>query len=304
MKKLSFLCLLTLVSTWILLIIGGLVNPMGASMACPDWFFFPTCNGEVFPTMTGGVLYEHGHRLAASVVGILTLLLAVSCFVCKKVDGKTRYLALVALFLVILQGILGGVTVLLNLSALVSTLHLICAMVFFSLLVILSFRLSLKDSPKPMFEKSQWALLLAIVITLFQLVFGGVVRHLGAGLACGDDIVACGPVWWPAYFLGQLHMAHRYIGYGLFILVLYSCYKSYKLSCVRDNFLAKNLSILPVIITFIQIGLGLMTIYTIRSAHVVAMHTGFGGLLLASLLAVYLLNLSPSYKTSYLSQNR
>ena len=42
----------TTVATWILLLIGGLVNPMGASMACPDWYFIPTCNGELLPEMT------------------------------------------------------------------------------------------------------------------------------------------------------------------------------------------------------------------------------------------------------------
>src|SRR5580704_11003722 len=67
-----YFSLVTIFATWCLLIVGGLVNPMGASMACPDWYFFPTCNGELWPDMVGGVLYEHGHRLAASVVGYST----------------------------------------------------------------------------------------------------------------------------------------------------------------------------------------------------------------------------------------
>ncbi|HXW60363.1 MAG TPA: hypothetical protein VEK06_02380, partial [Myxococcota bacterium] len=86
MNKLFCLALLTLVATWILLIIGGLVNPMGASMACPDWYFFPTCNGQLLPPMKGGVLYEHGHRLVASLVGLFTLLLTFLCWRSKLVD--------------------------------------------------------------------------------------------------------------------------------------------------------------------------------------------------------------------------
>ena len=183
MNKLFGLSLITMTFTWILLVIGGLVNPMGASMACPDWFFVPTCNQEVFPVMKGGVLYEHGHRLAAFLVGIFTLFLAVSCWrsACNK---KTKQLATLALFLVVLQGTLGGITVLLNLSALVSTLHLVFGMMFFSLLVIISFKLSPKFKPVPLFEKSQTMMLVAIFITLLQLVLGGVVRHLGAGMDC------------------------------------------------------------------------------------------------------------------------
>lgn len=293
MTRIFRFSLATVLATWILLIIGGLVNPMGASMACPDWYFFPTCNGELMPKMVGGVLYEHGHRLVASMVGIFTLLLTVLCWRSKLVDRMTKRLALLALLLVVLQGTLGGITVLLNLSTVVSTLHLACAMVFFSLLIGISFRLSPSYKPVPLFEKSQWPMLLAILITLIQLVYGGVVRHMGAGLACGDDLIGCGPGWWPTWFYGQLHMGHRLLGYGIFFVVLYACAKARRYAIKNQDKLIMGLSMLPVFITFCQIGLGLMAIYTVRSPAVLAMHTGFGALLLASLLTIYLLELQP-----------
>jgi heme A synthase len=56
----------TAVATFLLLLIGGLVNPTGSSLACPDW---PLCHGSAFPEMTGGVFFEHSHRLAATTVG-------------------------------------------------------------------------------------------------------------------------------------------------------------------------------------------------------------------------------------------
>jgi heme A synthase len=291
MKKPFFFSLITLLSTWALLVIGGLVNPMGASMACPDWYFFPTCNGEVLPAMTGGVLYEHGHRLVASLVGFFTLLLSVFCWRAPAVDLITKWLSIAALFLVVIQGTLGGITVLLNLSAFVSTLHLTCAMVFFALLVCISFRLSPNFKPKARFERSQWALPFAIVLTMLQLVYGGMVRHMGAGLACGDDLIACGPEIWPTWFYGQLHMGHRILGYVLFFAVLFAGLRARRYAIAQQDKLLKMLSLLPVAITFFQIGLGLLSIYTVRSPAVVAMHTGFGALLLASLLSVYLLQL-------------
>ena len=294
MSRPFYFSLLAVFSTWLLLIIGGLVNPMGASMACPDWYFFPTCNGELLPDMSGGVLYEHGHRLVATLVGIFTLILTLLCWRNDQIDRLTKRLSLFALLLVIVQGTLGGITVLLNLSAIVSTLHLTCAMVFFSLLIGISFRLTPNFRPMRLFEKSQWGMLIAISLTLIQLVYGGIVRHMGAGLACGDDLIGCGPSLWPSWFYGQLHMGHRILGYAIFFVVLYAAVKSRKLAFMKqDKFLAM-LSLLPVIITFCQIGLGLLAIYTIRSAAILALHTGFGALLLASLLTVYLLQLQPS----------
>ncbi len=286
-----YFSLLTVLATWILLIIGGLVNPMGASMACPDWYFFPTCNGQLLPDMVGGVLYEHGHRLVASSVGILVVILTFLCWRSKLVDRLTKRLSLAALLLVVIQGTLGGITVLVNLSALISTLHLVCAMVFFALLVAISFRLSPSYKPMPVFEKSQWAMLVAIILTLGQLVYGGVVRHMGAGLACGEDLIGCGPELWPSWFYGQLHMGHRILGYVIFFVVLYAGLKSRNYAKAQGDKLLSLLAIVPILITFCQIALGLMAIYTVRSPAVVAMHTGFGALLLASLLSVYLLQL-------------
>lgn len=294
MNRAFYFSLLSICATWVLLVIGGLVNPMGASMACPDWYFFPTCNGELLPDMVGGVLYEHGHRLVATLVGIFTLILTLLCWRTDGVDRFTKRLSLFALLLVIVQGTLGGITVLLNLSAVVSTLHLTCAMVFFSLLICISFRLTPSFRPTRVFEKSQWGMLLALTLTLIQLVYGGVVRHMGAGLACGDDLVGCGPEFWPSWFYGQLHMGHRILGYAIFFAVLYAGMKSRKLALAKEDKFLAMLSFLPVIITFFQIGLGLLAIYTVRSAAILALHTGFGALLLASLLTVYLLQMQPS----------
>lgn len=266
--------------TWLLLIVGGLVNPMGASMACPDWYFFPTCNGEILPPMKGGVLYEHGHRILASFVGFLTLVLALLCIFSSWVDIFTKKLSLLALFLVILQGTLGGITVLLNLSTLVSIIHLVCGFVFFGLLILITFRLSNKSFSLSQIGE-QKSLFLAISITFLQILWGGVVRHMGAGMACGDDLLGCGPELWPSWFLGQIHMAHRFLGYALFFLVLYSCGKIFKKS-------RSILALVPMGIAFTQVFLGLLAIYSVRNPSVLALHTGFGALMLASLLFLYL----------------
>lgn len=110
----------SLAATFALIVIGGLVHATGSSLACPDW---PLCRGEVFPEMRGGVFYEHGHRLAALMVLLLTIALNVLVFRCDAAR-PLRATASLALALVVVQAALGAITVLLRLPLLVSTAHL------------------------------------------------------------------------------------------------------------------------------------------------------------------------------------
>src|SRR6476659_7666659 len=106
-----FACL-TAVITLVLVCIGGLVTSHGAGMAVPDWpttfgynmFFFPISK------WVGGIFYEHTHRLFASGVGFLTIILAVWLGL-KEERRWLRWLGLAALVAVILQGVLGGLRV-------------------------------------------------------------------------------------------------------------------------------------------------------------------------------------------------
>ncbi len=281
--KLFYFSIFTVLATWILLLIGGLVNPMGASLACPDWYFVPTCNGELFPEMTGGVLYEHGHRLWASMVGMLTLVLALWTWLNKTTDKVTRRLTLLAVFLVALQGVFGGVTVLLGLNAALSTIHLVTAMTFFCLLIYIAVRLR---NPLPPSGRGQGEgrpstlVLVAFFAVLLQILLGGMIRHVGAGLACGDDWLSCGPTFWPSWHLGQMHMLHRLVGYAVAALVFMTSVKTFR----EDG----RMAIIPSALVIVQIGLGLATVATVRSVPLVVMHTGVGALLLASLLLLYL----------------
>ncbi|MCK5571359.1 MAG: COX15/CtaA family protein, partial [Bacteroidetes bacterium] len=98
----------TAVWTFLLLIAGGLVTGTGSGLAVPDW---PLSYGKVMPPMTGGILYEHGHRMVATFVGLLTIVLAVWVWR-KERRPWVRMLAAVALGAVVVQGVVGGITVL------------------------------------------------------------------------------------------------------------------------------------------------------------------------------------------------
>ncbi len=125
-------------ATGLLLVIGGLVTSKGVGLAVPDW---PTTFGYnmfLYPwsKMVGGIFYEHSHRLVASGVGLLTLILAVLLWLRER-RKWVRWLGTIALGLVVIQGVLGGLRVVL-LEQILAIIHGSMAQVFFALMVSLA----------------------------------------------------------------------------------------------------------------------------------------------------------------------
>src|SRR4051812_10256333 len=122
-------------ATFVLLVIGGTVNPTGSSLACPEPTF--VCHGQLFPPMVGGVFYEHGHRLFAMSVGLLQIALTATLW---KRKGSLRLLGFVLLGLVIAQGMLGAITVAYKLPWFISSSHLALGMSYFATLIYTAYR--------------------------------------------------------------------------------------------------------------------------------------------------------------------
>src|SRR6185503_11845729 len=133
-KGLHRFALLLAGATFFLIIAGALVTSHDAGLATEDW---PLSNGQVFPEMVGNLFWEHGHRMIATTVGFLTIILVVYLFM-KEPRRWVRRLGLVALFGVIAQGLLGGLTVKLMLPLAVSTAHATLAQLFFCTTVALA----------------------------------------------------------------------------------------------------------------------------------------------------------------------
>ena len=126
-------------ATVLLIVAGGLVTSTGSGLAVPDWPTSYGWNMFTFPMkhMVGGIFYEHGHRLIASGVGFLTIILAVWIWRAEP-RRWMRNLGFVALGAVCLQGLLGGITVLWFLPTAVSTAHAGLAQIFFCLTIAIS----------------------------------------------------------------------------------------------------------------------------------------------------------------------
>jgi cytochrome c oxidase assembly protein subunit 15 len=114
--------------TLLLVAAGATVTSKEAGLSVPDW---PLSYGQVMPPMTGNIFYEHGHRMIASGVGLLTVILAL--WIWRRDERPwMKILGLAALGAVIVQGILGGVTVLFLLPPAVSIAHACLAQLFFT----------------------------------------------------------------------------------------------------------------------------------------------------------------------------
>ena len=175
--------------TFLLLIAGALVTSNDAGLSVPDW---PTTFGSIYkmPHMVGGVKFEHGHRMVAEFVGLLTIVLAVWTWRVEK-RRWMRYLAVGALATVITQGILGGITVLFYLPPAVSTAHAAVAQTFFCIAVSIALftgRRWVEEVPQVEFDSNRPSLitltLLSIFVLYVQLILGSMFRHHGMS-------------WWP-----------------------------------------------------------------------------------------------------------
>jgi heme a synthase len=122
--------------TFLLIIAGALVTGNDAGLSVPDW---PTSFGSFrMPRMVGGVKFEHGHRLIAGTVGVLTILLAIGLWG-KDSRRWVRWVGFAAVMAVVAQAVLGGVTVLFHLPVAISAAHATLAQIFFCLAASLAF---------------------------------------------------------------------------------------------------------------------------------------------------------------------
>jgi len=263
------------VLTFLLILWGGVVHNTGSSLACPDW---PTCYGSLMPPMSmmkGGIAIEHGHRLLASAVGLATILLSV---LLAKKRKDLRLWGFLAVFLVVFQGVLGGITVIYRLPTAVSTMHLATSFVFFALVIFLAWRTSPAGRVGPL--RFSYVSLVALLVYL-QSVLGAFMRHTGAGLVCPDIPFCYGSPWpadKPAILL--LHMAHRWVGV-LAALAVFSLP-----FLIRGK--GRTLSLLACVLVLAQIGLGVASVWTHLGVVAVTAHLGGAAMLWAVMVLLWI----------------
>ena len=304
-----------------LIFMGALVTSNDAGLAVPDW---PNTYGEnmfLYPPSkwTGGIFYEHVHRLIASGIGLLTFVLTV--WVLKTEKRKwMRWTALVALAAVILQGILGGMTVLYQLPVSISSFHAILAQSFLCLTIFIAYMLGKEFNKRresgagdrKIFRKSVFV----TVLVFIQLAIGAVMRHSGSGLAV-LDFPTMGGEWLPTFsasmletlnsmraeanlypitnFHAAIHVAHRAFAVlialaviGLFVIVGKSTYRDSKVNKLTGFVMA---------LMIVQFLLGIIAVLSVRSPVPTSIHVACGALLLALLFYLSLISFPMTQRT-------
>ncbi len=355
-RPLHIFAVITASATLALVVLGGLVTSHGVGMAVPDWpntygynmFFFPVSQ------WVGGIFYEHTHRLLASSVGLLTVILALwlygtkarrtmfwmglalfligvltavkmphrvadalvlgvtgvvffgASFVWPKCEPSPKWLrrcGLIAFFAVVLQGVLGGLRVVMLRDA-IGIFHATLAQLFFILMCAIALFTSRwwqNLPPEGLFSLNRRysSLFLAVsVLILAQLVLGATMRHQHAGLAIHDFPLAYGKLW-PATDSASvelynqqrleivsvkpitalqivLQMMHRILALVIFLAVAY-CAWSTRRQLGKGNLLGR-ISLVWVVLILAQGALGALTIWSNKAADIATSHVLVGAL--------------------------
>lgn len=305
---------LTAVATLALIGIGGLVTSHEAGMSVPDWptsygynmFFFPFNKWW----HVENVFYEHSHRLFASAVGFLTTVLMVWLWV-KEPRRWVKWLGVAAFLAVVLQGVLGGLRVIL-IKDQIGIFHATLAQLFFVLTCTIALVTSkwwaerekiripnskLRNTTLPSALRLRNLLLFTSILILFQLILGATMRHQHAGLSIPDFPLAYGKLW-PATdaasvakynehrveitsvnpitaFQIGLQMVHRIMALLILAAVAFCARRAWRTTFSKLAFFWLGLIL-------VQAGLGAATVLSNKAADIATAHVLVGALSLAT----------------------
>ncbi len=281
---------------FLLLIAGALVTSTQSGLAVPDW---PLSYGRVMPPMVGGILYEHGHRLVAAAVSTLVGLELGALLLLLKGRKTVKVLAAAAFLAILLQALLGGLTVLFLLPPAVSSAHAGLAEIVFALTAVVALMCSKTwtelaarpTSPLPLpLEKNlrissngeearkafRWTVLATGAIYV-QIVLGAVMRHTGAGLAIPDFPTSFGgllPTFEEISRPGvPIHLAHR-LGAAVVVVLVFLAAKA--LSGLQPRFATLGAAWAGLVC--LQAFLGASSIWSAKAVPLTVAHLAVGAL--------------------------
>jgi len=275
-----------------LIFVGGLVTSTGSGLSVPDWPTTYGWNMFTFPysKWVGGIRYEHSHRLVASFVGFLTVLLTFWTFWVEKRKWM-RWLSAAALVAVSVQGILGGLTVKYLLPTYLSVAHACVGQTFFCLVISLAlftspqWKRGLPIAHSPANNSSTISLPFLCTMTTaavyVQLLLGAWMRHSDSGLAIRDFPLSFGRLI--PHFTSRniaIHFSHR-VG-ALLVAVMITWTFLRVRSAYRKYDLLRNPATVLFTLLCLQLTLGASTVWSGKAVLITTAHVATGALVLGT----------------------
>lgn len=262
----------------------------GSAMAVPSW---PLDAGRLIPPQwSTGVIFEWGHRAAAGTVSILTLTLALWMWMAER-RAWLRYTAFAAFGLVLVQAVLGGITVLLDLPLVVAVAHAMTGQAFFCLMVALALFTNPRwETMAPLADRTGRAPLAPLAaattaIIYIQIIVGAIMRHMHAGLAIPDFPLSFGHLVPPMFSLPiAVNFAHRCGAVIVTAMVLWTAARALR-RYPDEPALGRTARGLLALLA-VQIGLGGATVLSRRAVIPTTSHVAVGAAVLATCLALTL----------------
>ena len=267
--------------------LGGVVRVTDSGLGCPDW---PLCHGEIIPPFDTATLIEYSHRLSGSVLGLLVIATTAIAWMRFRANRLVWYTSVAALVLVIVAGILGGVTVLTELAWQYRLLHLAIAEMLIACLVVAAIAGWNPYSSAPTESNSEQAdslkpLIIASLVGAFILILSGsYMVGEGYGTSCATWPLCRGSIL-PEGWAYTVHMGHRYIAAIVGIVILWTAWKAWGSAPPQSPVRMAAASLVTAFA--LQIAVGAFVIWGGFSADLKATH-----LSLATLVWVFLVFLS------------
>ncbi len=253
----SYVSLLGVLMVLFQITLGGIVRITESGLGCPDW---PLCDGQIVPELDFHTAIEWGHRVSGASIGIIIIIINAISFKFFGRKSLQSILAFSLLLLVVLEGILGGITVLTELTWWVRLIHLGGSFIILFLFAYLFS--SIRQDNKKLFisdlkKFQEYILNITMIGLLILMLYGSAIVGLGVNSSCMS---------WPdcmgqwirfnetSYFL---HMIHRYLAlvFGLMILYLSHAVGRYAMPGSFVKVIARLLGLIFIIHILFSIGL-------------------------------------------------
>lgn len=233
-RLIRIFAIITSIGAYIMVTLGVLVTTTDSGQGCGNTW--PFCHGQIIPNILSiHTLYEFSHRSASGLDGFLILALTVICWVLYKQDKKARLLSFMSLFFVVLQGILGALTVVFEgtfAKNWLLSLHFGFALISFASVILLTVHLFQQkkerqgeqaatdvQTPSKGLQYAAWGLAAYTYLVVYS---GALVNHTNSTLGCGFQYPGCGAVFLPGFFsYAGIQLLHRYAAALIGLLTLW-----------------------------------------------------------------------------------